>query len=192
MAEVQVKPSNKEEVADINAQVKDKAKLMAEMQKATAANDWKLVSKVASEIAKMVATEERAALEAKQKAVENLGMKVKDAITKLLKPMIDKGELDAADGVWYGMDFADQMEKGGERPSSIKLLKSAVKAAKGTGGGGGGKKYSVKTEDLLVEHGSKVMNAENGQTYQQAYDANTEGNSRYQVRVKLLKVAGIS
>lgn len=173
------------------AEVLDKAHLMADMQKATAANDWKLVSKVASQIARMVATEEKAALDAKQKAVETLGIKVKDFITKAIKPMIDKGELDEADGVWYSMDFGDEM-KDGIRPTGIRLLKSAAKVAKGAGGGGGGKKYDVKTEELLTQHGGKVMNEETGQTFQEAYDASTEGNSRYQVRVKLLKLAGIS
>jgi len=164
--------------------VKTQKQLIAEMQKATAANDWKGVSKVAAEIARMVAAEERAALEVKQKAVVELTTKVKAIIDKALKPMYDSKELDMADGIWYVWDF-------GEKLSSCRLTKGIIRA-KGTGGGGGGKKFGVKTEDLLAEHGSKVMDKETGQTFQQAYDANSDGNKRYLIRVKLLKAVGIS
>lgn len=163
-------------------EAKTKEQLLADMKKAMDAGDWKAVSKVSTAIAKTVAVEEKKELEVKQAAVGKLTDKVKAAFDAVAKRLIDSKELDAADGIWYANDF-------GEALTTCRLLKSQPKP-KGGGGGGGGKKVDITTTDLLAKHGHLQM-GDSGKTYQQAYDEDTDGNSRYKVRTKLLKVAGL-
>lgn len=162
-------------------EAKTKDQLLAEMKSAVDKGDWKGVAKISTAIAKTVAAEEKAELEAKQAAVGKLTDKVKAAFDAVAKKIVDSGELDAADGIWYANDF-------GEKLTTCRLLKSQPKA-KGTGGGGG-KKVDITTTALLEKHGHLQM-GDSGKTYQQAFDEDTGGNARYKIRMKLLKVAGL-
>ena len=161
--------------------VKTQAQLLAEMKAATDKGDWKAVSKISSEIARVVASQEKAERDAKLALIAQLTTKVKGTIDKVVNRLVDSKELDGCDGVWYSYDF-------GEKLTICRLLKSTPRA-KGTGGGG--KKFSITTKELLEKYGSEVMDVNSGETYQQIWDASTEGNSRYNVRVKLLKLANI-
>lgn len=166
--------------------VKTKDQLLAEMKVATDAGDWKAVSKISSEIAKTVASDEKAEKEAKQNALVAVTDVVKVALDKAVDKIIGTltpDELEAMDGVWYSRDFGEQL-------TTCRLSKGAVRKA--GGGGGGGKKFNITTNKLLEDHGSKMM-GDSGKTFKKAYDdAGTDGNARYKVRMKLLKVAGLS
>jgi len=165
--------------------------LREQMREAVANEDWKAVGKVSADLAKLEKEEARLAREAAEGAVKELTIKVKDTITDLLTPMIESGELDGCDGVWYGMDFGDLMESG-LRPASCKLLKSAAKAPR-AGGGGGGTKFNVGYKDFLAKYGDELVTEADaefrsalkpnvGQTWKEAYESSTGGNFRYHIR----------
>ncbi len=164
-------------------QVKSQDELLAEMKVATDAGDWKAVSKISSAIAKMVAVGEKAEKDAKLEAIKGLTEKVKATIDKAVQKIVESGELDAAEGIWYVNDF-------GEKLTSCRLLKSAQRKG---GGGGVGKKLSITTTDLLKDYGDQVIEGGDlaGMTFKAAYEGNTDGNFRYKLRMKMAKLAGL-
>jgi len=166
-------------------EVKTKEQLLAEMKAATDAGDWKAVSKVSSQIARLVAGEEKAEKDAKQAAVATITDEVKKVLDKTVTKLIEtipQEQLEAMDGIWYSNDFAEKL-------TTCRLVKGAIRKT-GTGGGGG-KKFSITTKELLDKHGSELM-GDTGKSFQQAYDEDTDGNARYKVRMKLLKAEGLS
>jgi len=166
--------------------VPTEAELMAQMDKAMKTGDFKAVAKIASEIAKVQKAKEQAEVEAKQKALAGLTDKVKAAIEKAVKPLVDAGELDQADGIWYTYDF-------GEKLIACRLMKSQPKARASTGGGGGGKKFDVATtpgSDLFEKFKGEAYK-DTGMTVQQAWDADADKNKRYAIRQWLLKKGGV-
>lgn len=165
----------------MTTEVRDKKTLMAEMKVALDKGDFKAVTKLSQEISKIQAATEKSEVDAKVKAAEVLTLDVKAVIDEAVAGLVKSGKLDNMDGVWYVQDF-------GEKLTTCRLVKSAPRKA-GTGGGAA-KKFDVATADLLAKHGSKVIDQESGKTFQQAYDEDTDGNSRYKVRVKLLKLEG--
>ncbi|MCW4050966.1 MAG: hypothetical protein NWE89_14650 [Candidatus Bathyarchaeota archaeon] len=169
-------------MVEAEVKVKTKKQLLAEMKTATDAGDWKAVSKISSEIAKAVAADEKAEKDAKLAVVSQLTNEVKGLFDTLVAQLNAEHKLDACDGVWYSSDF-------GEKLTTCRLLKGA--ARKSGGGSGGGKKFSITTHELLAKHGSEMM-GESGKTFLEAYDEDTGGNSRYKVRMKLLKAEGLS
>lgn len=163
-------------------EVKTKDQLLADLQTAMDKGEWKTISSISSQISKLVKGEETAERDAKLVALKDITLKVMKTIEKAVKPFIDAGELDIADGVWFSNDF-------GEKLTDCRLVKSQAKVK--TGGGGGGKKFDIKTSELLEKHGSEMV-GDTGKTFQQAYDANTDGNYRYGLRNKMLKLANMS
>ena len=156
--------------------------LFRSMQAAMSANDWKLVSQVSRKIDQIQKTAEKAELEAKRAELEAMQSEVGDAIMAAVEPMITSGQLDKADGIWFSYDF-------GEQKPTVRLMKTATRAAR-TGGGGTGKKFDVSTDDMLARHGNEAYkNTE--QTFKAAYDSNTDKNWRYGIRNALLKLEGI-
>lgn len=174
-------------MADVvaTAEVKTKDQLLAELQTAMDAGEWKTISSISSQISKLVKGEESAERDAKLVALKDITIKVMKAIDKAVKPFVDAGDLDIADGVWYSHDF-------GEALTDCRLVKSQAKAR--TGGGGGGKKFDIKTSELLERFGSETLVNAGGveTTFQAAYDGNTDGNFRYFLRTKMLKLANMS
>lgn len=160
-----------------------KAELTKQFAAAGAAGDWKAVAKLAREIATIVAGEEKVEQDTRRAALVAVNDKVKVAIDKLLKGMVDKEELDLADGIWYTWDF-------GTTESTIRLLKTESKRTSPTSGGTG-KKYDISTEELLQLHGDEMMPGSD-LTWKQAHDEHTEGNKRYIVRMKMIKHFGIA
>jgi len=160
-----------------------KDELLAQMNEAIASGNFKLVTQLSRQITKVADTEDKAELEAKQLAVKEKTEVVLSAIMKPLAKLYEAGELDSADGVWFTWDFEENLK-------TCKLLKKAVTTHKG-GGGGAGKRFSVGTEELLSKHGGELV-GETGKTYQELWDESTEKNHRYQVRMKLLKLDGVS
>jgi hypothetical protein len=158
-----------------------KEELMNQMKAALAKSDFKLVAQISRKIDTMVKAVEKAELDAKKAVLDKTAEIVKVAITKVLKPMIDSKQLDAADGVWLSWDFGDQTP-------TVRLTKTAVRTPR-AGGGGTGKKFDVSTDSMLAKHGTEKFNDE--MTYQQAYDSNTDKNWRYAIRQKLLKLEGV-
>ena len=159
------------------------AELQSAMTKAVAGSDWTAVKKIASAMSKIEAEKEKAARAELQSKLAELTDKVKATLDKAIQKMISAGELDGADGVWYGWEFGDQS-------SGCKLVKTKARAG---GGNGGGKRYDVSTADLLKEFGD-VVDEKSGLTLQAMYDeaeqAEDKKNAVYKVRVKLLKASG--
>ena len=155
--------------------------LTAELEKALASKDFKQVAAVSRKIDQTIKAKEKAELEAKRAVLDQMAEKVKSTITGAVKKLVDSGELDAADGIWYSYDF-------GEQAPVVRLMKSAPRAAR-AGGGGGGKKFDISTDDMLSKHGTEEY--KDGLTFQQAYESSTDKNWRYAIRQKLLKLEGI-
>lgn len=156
---------------------------------AVKAKNWKLAASKAAEVAKLQAVNEAAELAIKRNALVAITDEVKAAIDKAVQPFIDDERLDIADGIWYVKDFAEQL-------TTCRLMKSEPR--KSTGAGGKGKKFDVSISTLLNEFGSKPCEMKNkegvlthsGQSYQQAYDSDKDGNFRYKIRTALLKLSG--
>lgn len=157
------------------------AELMAELEKALASKDFKAVAAASRKLDSAVKAKEKAELEVKRAALDAMIEKVKGAISKAVKGIVDSGELDAADGIWYSYDF-------GEQAPTVRLMKSQPRAAR-AGGGGGGKKFDISTDDMLSRHGQEQY--KDGLNFQQAYESSTDKNWRYAIRQKLLKLEGI-
>lgn len=168
--------------------VKTQEQMMDELRKALDTQDFRQVQKISGDIAKAQASAEKALREASQKQLADVTEKVKGVLDKVITKLegeIDPELLKVMDGVWYARDF-------GENITSCRLIKSAAKAKTGGGGGGGGKKFSITTNELLAQHGDLLW-GDSGKTFNQLYEeAGTDGNKRYQVRMKLLHVAGLS
>lgn len=158
------------------------AELQTQMDAALKTKDFKIVAKVAAELVKFQKAKDAVELDAKQKALATITDKVKVAITKTLKPLVDAGELDMADGIWFSHDFGEKLE-------TCRLMRSAPRATR-AGGGGGGKKFDVNTNDLLDKFGNDQY-GDKGMTYLQAWESNTDKNWRYAIRQSLLKKAGV-
>jgi len=157
------------------------AELMAELEAALKSKDFKAVAAASRKLDQSVKSKEKAELEAKRLVLDAMIDKVKQAIQKAVKPLVDSGDLDAADGIWYSYDF-------GEQAPTVRLMKSAPKATR-SGGGGGGKKFDISTDDMLTRHGAEEY--KDGLSFQQAYESSTDKNWRYAIRQKLLKIEGV-
>ena len=166
-------------------QPKTEQQLMEEMNVAVKSGDYKLVAKVAQELVKFQKTKEAAELAEKMGRLEVLTTKVREHIAKALAKMVNDGELDEADGIWYGNDF-------GSKDINCRLMKVTAKTTTTgkTGGNGGGKKFNVGTTELLEKFGSDVY--KDGVTFQVAWESNVDKNWRYAIREALLKKAGVT
>jgi len=158
------------------------AELKAELGKAYEAGDFKVIAAVARKIDQAVKATEKAELEVKRAALDTIKDKVATAINKAVKGIVDSGELDAADGIWYSYDF-------GEQAPVVRLMKSQPRAARSGSSGGGGKKFDISTDDMLSRHGQEEY--KDGLNFQQAYESSTDKNWRYAIRQKLLKLDGV-
>lgn len=157
------------------------AELMSELEAALKSKDFKAVAAASRKIDGIQKTKEKAELAEKRAILDAMSEDVKTAITKAVKPLVDSGKLDAADGIWYSYDF-------GEAAPVVRLMKTQPRAAR-AGGGGGGKKFDISTDDMLSRHGNELY--KDGLTFQQAYESSTDKNWRYAIRQKLLKIEGI-
>lgn len=174
-----------DDVAEMPAAVAEptEAELMSELEAALKSKDFKAVAAASRKIDGIQKTKEKAELAEKKAALDAMSEDVKTAIMKSVKPLVDSGKLDAADGIWFSFDF-------GEQAPVVRLMKTQPRAARaGGGGGGGGKKFDISTDDMLSRHGAEQY--KDGLTYQQAYESSTDKNWRYAIRQKLLKIEGI-
>ena len=170
-----------EPIAEAIVVAPNEADLMAQLNTAMKSGDFKAVAKVANEVAKLQKTREQAEQDAKLAVLATVTEKVKSTIAKALRPMVDAKELDEADGIWYSNDF-------GEKLVTCRLVKTAPRKAGGSTGGGAGKKFSITTNELLAKFGTQEH--KDGISINQAYESNTDGNFRYAIRQKLLKLGG--
>jgi hypothetical protein len=178
--------------------VATEAELQASIAEASAKADWKQVSKLAGQLVSFQKEHEASELKAKQEAVASLSIPIRDAIRKFLEEKyIKSGKLNLADGVWFNWDFGDQNP-------SVALLKAKKATTHTTSGTGGGKKYDVKTADMVAEFADKVFGdgengtlkapeAYKGMTVKEAseHKATDQKNWDYQLRVALLKAKGV-
>jgi hypothetical protein len=173
-----------EKVVTTTPAPKTEADLKADMAAAVKSGDWKAIAKIAREIDQLQTAKDKAERDAKLAVLTSTGEKVKAAIMKALKPFVDSNELEIAEGVFFSWDFGDA------NLQTIRLMKNQPKAKTASAGSGAGKKFDITTKELLEKYGSQVMNVETGETYQAAYDATTDGNKRFGIRNKLLKLNG--
>jgi len=159
-----------------------KQELMAQLQTALTAGDYKEVTRVSRLIDQKERASEKAELETKRKELEQMSESVKAVLVETVQPMVDSGQLDKADGIWFAWDF-------GEPAPSVRLMKTATRTPR-AGGGGTGKKFGVSTDSLLEKYGAEPYK-ETGMTFKAAYDSNTDKNWRYAIRQALLKKDGI-
>lgn len=162
-----------------------KDELIAKMQEAINSGYFKEVSKISREIDKLASTEEKAEQDAKLAVLVSVEDGIKSAFGKVVQKVIDSlddATLKLMDGVWYTQDFESNLV-------TCKLAKKGVTVRKG-GGGGVGKRFAVTTEELLAKHGERIADETTGKTFNELWAEDTGKNSRYQVRVKLLKLNG--
>lgn len=171
-----------EVVAEAPAPEPTEAELMSELEAALKSKDFKAVAAASRKLDSAVKAKEKAELEAKRAVLDAMSADVATAISKAVKPLVDSGKLDAADGIWYSYDF-------GEQAPVVRLMKTQPRAARAGGTGGGGKKFDISTDDMLTRHGTELY--KDGLTFQQAYESSTDKNWRYAIRQKLLKIEGI-
>jgi len=169
------------EVVEVDVASMSEKDRTAEIMRLAASGDYKAIAAFSRKIDSADKAKEKAELAEKRAALDLITGTVAEAITKALAKIIDSGQLDAADGIWYSHDF-------GEAAATVRLMKSAPRKA-GTGGGGGGKKFDVSTDDMLSRHGEEEY--KDGISFQQAYESNTDKNHRYAIRTKLLKLEGV-
>ena len=155
---------------------------MAELEAALKTKDFKAVAVASRKLDSAVKAKEKAELEVKRAALDAVSEEVKTAIMKAVKPLVDSGKVDVADGIWFSFDF-------GEQAPVVRLMKTAPRTARAGTGGGGGKKFDVSTDDMLSRHGTKEY--KDGLTFAQAYESSTDKNWRYAIRQKLLKLEGV-
>jgi hypothetical protein len=183
--------------------VKTVAELEQELMSAIDKKDYPAVRKLSAELDKATKGAEKAEQAAKEAALAALADKVKSIINKAVTKIVDSGEIDDADGIWFAWDFGEAAEATG---ATCKLFKKAAKTSTGTGGGG--KKFSTSTDTLMEQFGDETIpedkkpvlsykvNGEvktaSGMSYKEAYKLSTDGNFRYKIREHLLKLAGIA
>ena len=156
--------------------------LMAQMQDAISANDFKAVSQISRKIDTRNRAVEKTALDEKRAREGTVAKAILEIYLKAIQSTIDTGELDSFDGIWITHDF-------GEQQPTCRLMKTATKT-RSSGNGGTGKKFDITTEEMLNKHGEEPYK-DSGMTIRKAYDSNTDKNWRYAIRMKLLKLEGI-
>jgi len=136
-------------------------------------------TKLSKQLAGIQANKEKAELEAKVKALAELTEKIKNVIIKATEPFLKEIEARGGDGIWFVSDW-------GEALVETRLIKKRPSAPRRAGSG---KKIGISTAELLEKHGNEI--AEDGMTYQDKYNSNTNSNARYQIRLKLLKLENL-
>lgn len=165
-------------------ELKTLQQLKAELDAAFDKGDMRAVAAISKQIVTQQAGAEKAAHDAKLAALASITLKLKSAIDAVVAEAYDKGELDAAEGVWYSQDFEESI-------TSCRLIKR--QSAGGTGGthAGKGKKFA-STAELLKEHGDEVAEAETGKTWNELYaDAKGDGNKVFSIRMRLAKTLNL-
>ena len=184
MAKQDAKPTGDVAEEPIAQEPVTEEQLKAELQTALDSGDFKAVAQVSRKIDTIQKGKEKAELEAKRALLEGMSNRVKDILMTPITALIEAGELDAADGIWFSYDFGD-----GEKTATLRLLKTTTRAPR-AGGGGTGKKFDVSTDALLAKYGGEPYK-ETGMDFKTAYDSNTDKNWRYAIRQALLKKDGI-
>jgi hypothetical protein len=182
-----------------------KEELLAKLQQAMAAGDFRVIAKIGAELASFQRSAEAAAREEKEKAILTTVQTFRVAVESFIDNYVkDNEDMDLADGVWIDWDFEEKREVGIN--PKVKLLKGKS-AAKQAGVEGKtratspGKVFNIKTEDMIVEVGEalfgdgsngtiKAADKFAGKSPAAAYSESTDGNWRYQIRVALLKATG--
>lgn len=168
----------------------------AQLAEAIRNNDWKVVTAISKVIAADKAKVEKTGKEVgkkeeeeKKAALVQVTLEVKDRLVGLIKELrTSVVGMDKADCVVFKWNFSDP-----DNLVECKLFKgSAHPASTGKSTGGGvGKKYAVKTEELLAKYGEDLFDETTGESFKAAWDRKTDGNWRYGIRVKLLKKEGM-
>jgi len=158
------------------------AEMLATLSEAVINQDYATVIKLAGIINKAQKSAEEAQHNAKLEALKDVNVRIQAAIENAIAPLISEVEALGGDGIWFLNDW-------GEGLTDTRCLKVVAKPARTrTTGVGSGKKFDISTTELLIAHGS--TDYKDGLTFQQFFDGHTDGNDRYLLRTKLLKIAG--
>ena len=183
-----------------------KDQLLEAIGKAYASKNMKLMGQLSKLYTKVEADEEKAKKEALQSELVKVTADTLAKLTTYADSLVESGELDGAEGIWFALDFGTIREKGIN--PSCRLMKGSRKASAGGGASAGKSSYvanPAKSADLLAQVGGNVYFAETttvtidkveqvmdaGMTFKQAYDFSTNGGWRNRVRMALLKEAGV-
>ena len=162
--------------------------LQNQLQTAAAKGDWKQVIELGSQLKKAQNEADREKQEANKGAIEELRTKAKsrfvDLAKKLEAQIVELVGVDKA-RVKFDFDFQNELDV------QFTITKGTGTSGKRSGGGGGTpQRYEKSTHDLLSAYGGEPFqkNGEpSGQTLQEAWDADTSGNHRFNVRKQLIK-----
>lgn len=176
-------------------EVKTREQLLADLKKAYESGDMKALRTVSKQIDEFDTAAEKAGEVAKQEALKERWEAVYGELIGtgeepgVIRDMVEKGELDTAEGIWIRWDFGETDEKGIN--PSLKFFKAQKLAGTGGTKAGKGRKFP-STLELLKDHGDKVEE-KSGKTWRELYDeAKGDGNKVYQVRMKLGKALGVA
>jgi hypothetical protein len=98
----------------------------------------------------------------------------------VLEPIIELGDLDFCEGVFFSWEFGDSPEVIFTK-TAIRQRVDKRKKKKGQHG-----VHKLMTVDLVLKYGN--LKSENGQTYRELYESNKDNNYRYQyIRLPLIK-----
>ena len=158
--------------------------MKAKVQSLMAAGDFNAAKALLTNLAKGQKDKDKAELEAKQAALKEVNEEVKLAIQKLVQGYVSQGKLDKADHVKFYQNLTDST-----KDVECSLFKSAQAKARSGGGSGTGQKFAVRTTDLMAQYGDEPYK-ESGMSHSEAWEADSGGNSRYAVRMSLLKLGG--
>lgn len=174
------------------------AELRAQIDAALNSGDYIQAGKLTAILGKGQIAAVKAAEEERQKVLATLTEKVKVALRTEVELLLEAGELDGCDGVWFSIDFADMVN--GVYSASCRL----VKTIKGTAtvkrtGGGTPKRYNISNEDMLTKHGTtpattkrfKDLSLTLQQAWEQRGSAADQKNWTGDIRKELLKLEGL-
>ena len=165
------------------------AELEASIEAAMKAKDLKLVISLARDLDKLTKANASAKQDEKLAALIDITTKVRKAVEKLIDGFTaDKAgakEFELADGLWIAWDF-EAVREVGINPS-VRLVKTAK--TRKSSSTGGGQRFSIGWKELLEKYGGSPYK-DSGLTCQQKWDESSEKNSRYQVRMAMLKLDG--
>jgi hypothetical protein len=173
------------------------------LSKAISENDYKTVQKISKEIAAKQSESDKAKNDAKKKedeqkkaalagATEGMKNRIIALVDAASNPELSTyiPGMEKADVVVFKWDLKDP-----QNTIECRLFKGSttpkVSTGEHKGGGGAVKKYNIPSEELLKKYGTNIYDEESSETFQQAWDKTTDGNKRYQIRVKLLKLEGL-
>ena len=178
--------------------------LLDTIGKAYAAKDMKLMGALSRLYTKKEADAEKAKKDALLAELIKVTAETLESFTQHANKLVDTGNLDGAEGIWFAYDFGAIREKGIN--PSLRLVKAGRKPSTGgsTNGSGsyvaglpssasmleeaGDKVYITKATNVTIDKVDHMLPV--GMTYREAYKYSTNGGWRNRVRMALGTATG--